>query len=302
MDKIARMTAFAKVAETGSFTKAAQQLHLSPTIISKHVRELEESLGVRLLNRTTRKVNLTEIGSVFYEHCAELLTQLEDLENVAGRLQSTPSGVLRVSAPLAFGASQIAAVLPGFAAAHPGVTVELILMDRYVDVVEEGFDLAITMDELLNSTYITRLLCTMRTIICAAPGYIVTHGRPQTPDDLLSHNCFTHLSAPLSKPWTFTGPDNVTRSIKVTGNLRCNSAAAQLAAALQGQGVSLQPDFMAEQALSEGRLVAILTEYKTPGVPIRLVYPPGRYVAAKVRVFVDFLVSSFSHAPLVTDK
>jgi DNA-binding transcriptional LysR family regulator len=295
MDKIAKMTAFAKVAEAGSFTKAAQQLRLSPTIISKHVRELEEALGVRLLNRTTRKVSLTEVGSVFYQRCSELLTQLEDLENAAGRLQSTPSGVLRVSAPLAFGATRVADVLPRFAAIYPHVTVELILMDRYVDVVEEGFDLAITMDELANSTYITRLLCTMRMILCAAPEYIARHGRPETPQALAQHNCFTHLSVPLSRPWAFTGPGDVAHTVKVSGNLRSNSAAAQMVAALQGQGVSLQPEFMVLEELRAGRLVRLLEAYTIPGVPIRLVYPPGRYVAAKLRAFIDFLAASLGN-------
>jgi DNA-binding transcriptional LysR family regulator len=295
MDRIGKMTAFTKVVETGSFIGAAQQMRVSSTIISKHVRELEAWLGVRLLNRTTRHVSLTEIGTVFYERCRELLVELAELENVAGKLQTTPRGTLRVSAPLAFGAARIAAVLPDFAQACPQVTVELILTDRYVDVVEEGFDLAVTMDELPDSSVITRLLGTTQTILCAAPAYLARHPAPNVPDDLLGHNCLTHATQALARAWVFTGgADRVAHRVKVSGNFRTNSAAAQLTAALQGLGVALQPDFLVAQALREGSLVALLQGYAAPNLPIRLVYPPGRYLAAKVRAFADFLVSRFA--------
>ncbi|HQT46059.1 MAG: hypothetical protein B7X08_04185 [Acidocella sp. 20-63-7] len=294
MDRIGKMTAFTKVVETGSFTGAAQQMRVSSTIISKHVRELEAWLGVRLLNRTTRHVSLTEVGTVFYERCRELLVELAELENVAGKLQTTPRGTLRVSAPLAFGAARISAVLPDFVQVCPQVTVELILTDRYVDVVEEGFDLAVTMDELPDSSAITRLLGTTQMIVCAAPAYLDRHPALNVPDDLHDHNCLTHATQALAKAWVFTGADGVEHRVKVSGNFRTNSAAAQLTAALQGLGVALQPHFLVAQALREGSLVALLEDYAAPNLPIRLVYPPGRYLAAKVRAFADFLVSRFA--------
>ncbi|MDR3717898.1 MAG: LysR family transcriptional regulator [Bryobacteraceae bacterium] len=294
MDRLAKMTAFAKVAETGSFTKAARALRLSPTIISKHVRELEEALGVRLLNRTTRHVGLTEIGGIYYEQCADLLTQLEALENITGELQNTPTGVLRVSTPLGFGTALIAPLLPTFSAAYPKVTVELILTDRYVDVVEEGFDMAVTMNQLPESSYITRTLSNTGTVLCAAPEYLARHGAPATPEDLAGHNCLVVANAPLGVPWSFTGADGVAHAIKVGGNLRTNSATVQLQAALGGQGIALQPDFLVAQALRDGRMVRVLPDYATTQIIFRMVYPPGRHLTAKLRAFTDFLVANLS--------
>ncbi|HUM09231.1 MAG TPA: LysR substrate-binding domain-containing protein [Acidocella sp.] len=288
------MTAFAKVAETGSFTKAARALRLSPTIISKHVRELEEALGVRLLNRTTRHVGLTEIGSIYYEQCADLLAQLEALESVAGQMQNTPTGVLRVSAPLGFGAARIAPLLPRFAAAYPNVTVEMILTDRYVEVVEEGFDMAVMMNQPPETSYITRTLVNTGSVLCAAPEYLARHGAPAVPEDLTTHNCLVVINAQLGAPWSFTGADGAKHTIKVTGNFRSNSAAAELEAALRGQGLALQPDFLVEQALRDGRMVRVLTDYTTPQLTFRMVYPPGRHLTAKLRAFADFLVANLA--------
>ena len=197
MDRLAKMTAFAKVAETGSFTKAARALRMSPTIISKHARELEEALAVRLLNRTTRHVSLTEIGSIYYEHCA-------------------------------------------------------------------------------------------------APEYLARHGTPATPEDLTTHNCLVVNNAQLGAPWSFTGADGATHTVKVSGNFRTNSAAAGLEAALQGQGLALQPDFLVEQALRDGQMARVLPDYATPRLTFRMVYPPGRHLTAKLRAFIDFLVANLA--------
>ena len=294
MDRLAKMTAFAKVAETGSFTKAARALRMSPTIISKHVRELEEALGVRLLNRTTRHVSLTEIGSIYHEHCAELLAQLDALENIAGEMQNTPTGVLRVSAPLGFGATRIAPLLTRFAAAYPNVTVEMILTDRYVDVVEEGFDMAVTMNQPPETSYVTRTLVSTATVLCAAPEYLARHGTPAAPEDLTTHNCLVVMSAQLGAPWSFTGADGAARTVKVSGNFRTNSALAEMELALRGQGLALQPDFLVEQALRDGRMVRVLTDYTTPQLTFRMVYPPGRHLTAKLRAFADFLVANLA--------
>jgi len=294
MDRLAKMTAFAKVAETGSFTKAARALRMSPTIISKHVRELEEALGVRLLNRTTRHVSLTEIGSIYHEHCAELLAQLDALENIAGEMQNTPTGVLRVSAPLGFGATRIAPLLTRFAAAYPNVTVEMILTDRYVDVVEEGFDMAVTMNQPPETSYVTRTLVSTATVLCAAPEYLARHGTPAAPEDLTTHNCLVVMSAQLGAPWSFTGADGATHTVKVSGNFRTNSALAEMELALRGQGLALQPDFLVEQALRDGRMVRVLADYTTPQLTFRMVYPPGRHLTAKLRAFADFLVANLA--------
>lgn len=291
MDRINAMTAFIKVVETGSFVGAAQQLRLSSTMVSKHVRELEDRLGVRLLHRTTRRVGLTEVGALFYERCSGLLGELDELECAASRLQTTPRGVLRISAPLAFGSLRIPTILAGFADLYPDVTVELILADRIVDVVEEGFDLAVVVGDIPNSSYMTRLLGMAKAIVCAAPGYLARKGIPETPEDLTSHNCLTHAAPLMSKGWAFIGPDQKQHVVTVSGNFRTNSVTALLTAALNGQGVILTPTFMLDEVLKNGDLVALLGSYTTPGIPIRLVYPPGRYLSAKVRSFIDFLVS-----------
>ena len=294
MDRLAKMTAFARVAETGSFTKAAHALRVSPTIISKHVRELEESLGVRLLNRTTRHVSLTEIGHVYYEQCHELLDQLEALENVAGQLQNTPTGLVRLSAPLALGTARIAPALPRFAAAYPSVTVELILTDRYVDLVEEGFDMAVTMNQPPESSYITRTLGSTGTLLCGAPAYLAQHGTPDSPAALTGHNCLSLLTPQLGGAWRFTRADGSVETVKVSGNVRSNSAAALLAVMLLGQGLSFLPDFLVAPALAEGRLVRLLPEYSTPPIPVHMVYSPGRHLTAKLRAFADFLIETFA--------
>ncbi len=291
MDRLSKMTAFTKVVETGSFVGAARQLRLSSTMVSKHVRELEDRLGVKLLHRTTRRVSLTEVGALFYERCSGLLAELDELESAASQLQTTPRGVLRVSAPLAFGSLRIPTLLAAFADLYPDVTVELTLADRPVDVVEEGFDLAVIIGDMPNSSYMTRLLSLTKAIVCAAPGYLARKGTPETPADLANHNCLTHDIPAASKGWAFTGPDNKPHIIKVAGNFRTNSATALLTAALNGQGLILTPLYMVADALKNETLVALLTAYTTPEIPIRLVYPPGRYLSAKVRTFIDFLIS-----------
>ena len=294
MDRIGKMTAFAKVVETGSFAGAAEQLHLSATMVSKHVRELEDWLGVRLLNRTTRSVALTEIGTQFYQKCSQILQDLSDLENVTSQMQARPRGVLRVSAPLAFGAVRIAAVLADFAKLCPDVTVELILTDRMVDVVEEGFDLALVIGDLPDSSYVSRLLCVTHTVLCAAPRYLAQYGTPCTPADLDGHNRLGHTTEPLSREWTFRDREGKIHTTKIDGNFRTNSVTAELTAAIHGQGLTLQPDYLVIDALRDGRLVALLTDYTTLEIPLHVVYPPGRYPSTKVRAFIDFLVGRFS--------
>lgn len=291
MDRIGKMTAFVKVVETGSFVGAARQLRLSSTMVSKHVRELEDRLGVKLLHRTTRRVGLTEVGSLFYERCSGLLAELDELESAASQLQTTPRGVLRVSAPLAFGALRLPPLLTAFCDRYPAVTVELVLADRTMDVVEEGFDLAVIIGDMPSSTQMTRLIGHCHPVVCAAPAYLARRGRPETPEDLAGHNCLTHDVPSLAKEWTFVGPDNRTHVVKVSGNFRTNSAMALLTAALNGHGVMLTPSYMVADAVRNGALVTLLGAYTSPEIPIRLVYPPGRYLSAKVRAFIDFLAA-----------
>jgi DNA-binding transcriptional LysR family regulator len=296
MDRLAEITAFVKVAQTGSFTEAARQLHVSATIVSKHVRLLEEWLDVRLFNRTTRHVSLTEIGHEVYERCADLLNQFHDLESMAGRWRGVPRGVLRISAPLSFGGGPLASRLPRFTELYPHVTIDLTLMDRFVDVVEENFDAAIAIGDLPDSSAKTRLLNRLENGIYASPEYLEAHGPLRTPADLASHNCLLHIGGPLTDVWDLTGPDGETRHYKVSGTLRTNSTVALLTSVLLGQGVILLPEYLVAEALARGRLVKLLPEYKIPDLPVRVVYQAGRHVPMKVQAFIDFVTEAFGRS------
>jgi DNA-binding transcriptional LysR family regulator len=294
MDRLTKITAFVKVAETGSFSAAARALGVSSTAVSKHVRELEEWLGVRLFNRTTRHVALTEIGAAFQQRCTELVGQFNELETAAGRWRSEPHGLLRVSAPLVFGAGPIAAHLPHFLAQYPQVSVELTLTDRYVDVLEEEIDVAIVVGELPNSSAVVRPLTRLQGLVCASPAYLAAHGTPVLPADLLPHNCLLHTTGPFARSWEFTCPDGTTRQVNVAGNLRANSAVAHLTAALAGHGIAVLPDYLVAEPLAQGRLVTLFAGYTAPEVAVRMVYAPGRYMASKLQVFLDFMAIRFA--------
>jgi DNA-binding transcriptional LysR family regulator len=263
-------------------------------MISKHVRELEDQLGIKLLNRTTRRVSLTEVGALFYERCAPLLSELSELESLASQLHTTPRGQLRISAPLAFGTARVAPALADFTRLYPDVTIDLILTDRTVDLIEEGFDLAIQTGEIPDSSYMTRLLTVFKTMVCATPGYLAERGTPTSPEDLANHNCLPHVVPELSKQWAFVGPGNKPHIAKICGNLRTNSPAAQLAAALRGHGLTLQPSYLVAEELASGRLVQVLAAYRGPEIPVRLVYLPARHMSAKIRAFIDFVIEAFS--------
>ncbi len=297
MNQLGDMTAFAKVVETGSFTAAARQLRLSSTMVSKHVRELEDRLGLKLLNRTTRRVSLTEVGALYYERCAPLLAEIAELECMASQMNTTPRGLLRVSAPLAFGAARVAPALADFSKHYPDVTVELILTDRVVDLVEEGFDLAVRFGDPGNSSLITRQLAIYPTMVCATPAYLAEHGIPATPEDLARHNCLTQTTEQFSRQWTFLGPDGRSHAVRISGNFRTNSISAQLAAALRGQGLTLQPSHVVADEIISGRLAQVLAAFRAPELVARVVYLPGRHLSAKTRAFIDFFVAQLAEQP-----
>lgn len=292
MDQIGNMAAFVKVVETGSFVKAAGLLHLSTTMVSKHVRALEERLGTQLLHRTTRKISLTEAGSEVYERCADILLALEDLENSASRSHSVPRGVLRVSAPTVFGTWRIAAMLPDLAERYPEMTIDLTLIDRPVDLIEEGLDVAIVIGDLAPSGHVTRLLTQARTIVCAAPDYLARRGTPLIPADLAGHNCFLHTGWLGADGWRFAAAGAPLREVTVSGNFRVNGFLAQRTAARDGHGLAVLPYFFVEKDLESGRLVRVLADQEGPKVPIRLIYPAGRRLPCKTRVFIDSLLTA----------
>src|SRR5712675_597287 len=293
------MRVFAKVVETASFTGAAARLGISASMVSQHVKELEERLGVRLLNRMTRKVSLTETGRAYYERCTRLLADLEETEQAVSDMQAAPRGELRVNATPAFGILQLTPAIADFTNRFPAISVELMLSERMVDLIEEGFDVAVRVEELPDSSLVARQLAPCRMVVCGAPSYFEKHGKPRTPADLTAHNCLTVAGTGLSyyRAWHLTAADGTALNISPIGNLRSNSGAVLKVAALAGHGLVCLPTYFVGDALQSGRLVTVLDDYTAPPLTLRALYPHNRHLSAKVRAFVDFLASRFGQEP-----
>lgn len=288
MDTLLSLQVFRRVVEAGSFVAAAERLGLSPAMASKHVMHLENRLGARLLNRTTRRLSLTEAGRAYYDRCSLALNDLDEAAAAIGAAKTTPSGLLRVNALLSFGLRHVAPLIPDYGARNPQVTVEMTFNDRLIDLVEEGYDLAIrgTVGEARPTSLIARELVQLRLVACAAPAYLARHGVPRAPSDLLDHNCLTFLPA---REWAF-GRERVV----VGGNFIADNLDALRTAALAGAGIArLGTDIVGED-LKSGRLVPVLDTYETPGIGVYAVYPSRRHLSAKVRSFIDFLVERFA--------
>jgi len=296
MDRLTAMEAFVRVVEKGGFTAAAEDLRLSRAMVSKHVQDLEAHLGARLLNRTTRKLSLTEAGRVYYDRSTQLLAELAETEEAVGELQAKPRGRLRVNAPVSFGSLHLAAAIADYMAAYPNVAVELTLNDRIVDLVEEGYDVAVRVARLADSSLIARRLAPCRHVVCASPGYLKRHGRPEHPTDLARHNFLGYSYSAAGDERRFDGPDGST-SIQLKGTLQANNGDALCAAAVAGGGIAVLPTFIAGSDIIAGRLIPILTQYQISEPAIYAVYPPGRHLSVKVRSFVDFLVPRFGERP-----
>ena len=296
MEKLDGLTVFAKVVEAGTFSAAARHFGLSKSAVSKQVAGLEDRLGARLLNRTTRRLSLTEVGAAFYERCTRIIAEVEEAELAVSRLHAEPRGTLHVNAPMSFGIRHLAPALPEFMDRYPEVTMDLVLNDRIVDLIDEGFDLAIRIARLADSSLIARKLATARIVVCAAPAYWRRHGRPDRPGDLKGHNCLIYTYLLTQNDLKFRGPDGVL-SVKVSGTLRANNGDALLAAALGGLGVYVGPTFIVGEDLRAGRLEAALEDYEDDALSLYAVYPHSRHLSAKVRAFVDFLVERFGPRP-----
>jgi DNA-binding transcriptional LysR family regulator len=290
------MAVFAKVVESASFAAAARHFDMSPAMVSKHVRTLEERLGVRLLNRTTRRVSATEVGQNYYERCLRILGELEEAERAAGDLQTAPRGQLRVTTSVSFGARQLAPAIADYLVAYPDVSIDLSLHDNYVDLVEERIDLAIRLGQLADSSLIARKLYAVEMVLCASPGYLAANGTPQRPRDLVKHNCLIYTYA-APRMWTFTDTNGKAEVIRISGRLLANSGDALLALALKDTGVLLAPDYLVADELRAGRLIRLLPQYKTQETPVYAVYPHSHYLSAKTRTFIDFLAARFAHPP-----
>jgi len=297
LDRVTGMQVFVRVATLGSFSAAARALHLSQTMVTKHVAALEDRLGVKLLHRSTRRLVLTEGGRSYLAACERILAEIEEAEASASLDRIEPRGTLRLNVPLTFGLRQIVPALTAFSRLHPAVAVDLGLADRYVDLIEEGWDLAVRIGRLKDSGLVARRLAPCRTIVCAAPSYLEAHGAPRTLDDLSGHNClgYTLPSAIGAGRWAFGAGGDVV--VPVEGNLRANNGDALLAAALAGQGLIYQPTFIVGDSLRDGSLLRVLSGYPTLELGVHAVLPSGRQAPAKVRAFVEFLARRFAPHP-----
>jgi DNA-binding transcriptional LysR family regulator len=290
------MAVFAKVVESASFAAAARHFDISPAMVSKHVSTLEERLGVRLLNRTTRRVSATEVGQDYYERSLRILSDLDDADRAAGNLQTAPRGLLRVTTSVSFGARQLAPLVAEYLAAYPDVSIELSLHDHFVDLLQERIDLAIRLGTLSDSSLIARKLCAVEMVLCASPGYLKANGTPQKPRDLIKHNCLTH---PASRVWTFIDRGGKEEVIRISGRLSANAGDALLALVVKDAGIALAPDYLVGDDLTAGRLIRLLPDYTTRDTPVYAVYPHSQYLSAKTRTFIDFLASRFAHLPQI---
>jgi DNA-binding transcriptional LysR family regulator len=290
------MQAFARVVEQGSFAKAADRLGISTSACSRHVADLEAHLDARLLNRTTRRLSLTESGQAFYERCVQLLSDLEEAEQAAAVSAARPRGTLKLSCGISFGVRHVARLVGAFVARHPEVRFDVQLADRFVDLVEEGFDLALRIGESPTQNLIARKLGETRLVPCAAPLYLREHGAPETPADLTRHACLTYEYLPLRNVWRFQDRSGMEHAIRIAGPVHANNGDMLAAAAAEGIGIAMEPDFVVAADLAAGRLVRILADYAPALTSIYAVYPSRRHLSAKVRAFVDFLAERFAQA------
>jgi DNA-binding transcriptional LysR family regulator len=299
MDRWLAMEAFVRVVEAGSFVAAAERLAMSTSSLSRLVAELEQHLGARLLNRTTRRLSLTESGQSYYERCVTLLADLAEAEAIAGQTAAQPRGTIRLTCSHSMAERRIAAAIAEFEARYPDVRFDLVVSDRTVDLVEEGFDLAVRVGQVGGDRLVARRLGTMTMVLCAAPAYLARHGAPASLADLGAHNALTYAYASTPRLWRFSDAAGGEHEVRVTGSLHANSGDALRAAAVAGLGVVYEPDFLLADALAQGQLVRLLTAY-TGGIrEIWAVYPSRRHLSLKVRLFVEHIAQGFARTPAI---
>jgi len=289
MDRLTSLTAFVRVVDNAGFSAAASKLNMSTTMVSNHVQALEERLGVRLLNRTTRKVNLTEVGRAYYDRCTQILADIAQADDIAGALQSTPRGTLRIYTNTHI-VQFLSPVVAEYLASHAEVKVDLAIGERNVDLIDENYDISVRMLSPPDSSLIVRSLATWRHVLCCSHGYLEKHGRPAALAELAERNCLRHASYPYGHEWHFVDRKGASASVKVTGNLVSNSGETLHRAALAGVGIFLAPGFLVHDDLEAGNLVRLLPEYRTVEFSMNAIYPHRHHLSAKVRTFIDLLV------------
>lgn len=287
MDRMTSIATFVKIAEAGGFAAAARKLGVSPSTATTQIQALEDRLGVRLLNRSTRKVSLTEIGKAYYERCMQVLADMDEAEGAVQAMKSKPRGTLHLNVSLSIPVL-LAPVVAEFTALYPDANVSIVMSDRMVDLVDQGIDLAITTMPIPNSNLIMRRLGSVRLLVCGSPDYLAQRGVPRAPNDLASHNCLKYTFSSWGNEWRFKLPEGE-RAVHVTGNMEANSVNSLKLAAALGQGLILAPEFLVSDEIKSGKLVAVLTEFAAPELPIHAVYPHRQHLSTNVRSFLDLL-------------
>jgi DNA-binding transcriptional LysR family regulator len=296
MDRFQAIATFAKVVETGSFARAAERLDLSVSAVSRQVADLEAHLDARLLNRTTRRLSLTESGRAFHERSVQLLADLDEAEQSAHAGTVKPRGTLRLTCAVTFGERHLVPAIGELAARYPEMQFDVELSDRVVDLVDEGFDAAVRIGAVGSQNLVGRKIGETRLVCCAAPSYIKRRGEPRKPEDLSEHICLTYEYAPLRGVWPFRDRQGRDRTVKISGPIHANSGRFLAALAIQGLGITFEPDFIVAPDVREGRLVPLLRGFEAPPGNIYVVYPSRRHLSAKVRVFADFMVQHCARA------
>lgn len=296
MDRIDAMRAFVAVVTEGSFSKAATTMQLSPQLVSKYVAKLEEQLHTRLLNRTTRKVSTTEAGSQYFIHAQQILLSIDDMEAQLGGLQQLPKGTLRISAPVSFALKHMAKLIADFQARYPSVAVDLQLSDRKVDIVEEGFDIALRIGQLESSSLIAKKIAPIRVILCASPEYLKTYGTPRRLEDLEAHR-YLHYSYMNVETKGQVFKYLKAKQLKESSIFRSNNGDVLVEAAIEGAGLVLQPTFIASNALNAGKLVIVLPEYEPSPLGLYAVYAHRKMLPHKIRCFIDFMTNYYGAPP-----
>ena len=298
MDRFQALTAFARVVESGSFARAAERMDVSVSAVSRQVAELEAHLGARLLNRTTRRLSLTESGQAFYERCVQLLADLDEAEQAVTAASIVPRGTLRLTASIGFGIRYLAPAIAAFASQHPQLRFDIELSDRPVDLVDEGLDLAIRIGDIGSQALIGRRIGVAEMVCCAAPSYVAEHPPPpSTPDDLRRHACLTYAYSSEGNVWRFADASGRMHDVKVTGPMHANNGAMLTALSVAGGGIAIAPDFIVADDVRAGRLIRLLPGYKPPPININAAYPSRRHLSAKVRAFIDFLALRYAKDP-----
>ncbi|WP_394826268.1 LysR family transcriptional regulator [Pendulispora albinea] len=293
MDRLLGMTLFVRAVDRGSFAEAAREFQLTPAMVGRHVRALEERAGAQLLQRTTRKQTLTAFGRLYYERCTRVLAEIDAMDRSADELRAAPRGLLRVTTTTSFGAHRLAPALADYFTRYPEVRVELLLSDRFADIVENEYDAAVRLGPLAPSHLVARRLRSVRFFLAASPSYLAARGAPKRPEDLRGHACLGHPYGDWGREWPIVDAGGQVHPIKIRCSLKINSGEGLRIAALRGMGIILQPEFQVEDDLASGKLVRVLPDHRLPEVPMHILYPPQKPVSPRLRTFVDFVVERF---------